>query len=76
MSRLTSPPRYSRASTSVGKPLTLFEIMVAKTYDERRDFDLAQKFHELVSNLTPLNYETLSDGDRSATRLTVAPPGL
>ena len=44
-----------------GKPLTLFEIMVAKTYDERRDFDLAQKFDELVSNLTPLNYETLSD---------------
>ena len=44
-----------------GKPLTLFEIMVAKTYDERKDFDLAQKFDELVSNLTPLNYETLSD---------------
>ena len=44
-----------------GKPLTLFEIMVAKTYDERKNFDLAQKFDELVSNLTPLNYETLSD---------------
>ena len=44
-----------------GKPLTLFEIMVAKTYDECKDFDLAQKFDELVSNLTPLNYETLSD---------------
>ena len=44
-----------------GKPLTLFEIMVAKTYDERKNFDLAQKFDELVSNLTPLDYETLSD---------------
>lgn len=44
-----------------GKPLTLFEIMVAKTYDECKDFDLSQKFDELVSNLTPLNYETLSD---------------
>ena len=27
-----------------GTPLTLFEIMVAKTYDETRDFDLSQKF--------------------------------
>ena len=44
-----------------GKPLSLFEIMVAKTYDESRNFDLAQKFAELVSNLEPLNYETLSD---------------
>lgn len=44
-----------------GKPLTLFEIMVAKTYDESTKFDLAEKFQELVSNLTPLNYETLSD---------------
>ena len=44
-----------------GKPLTLFEIMVAKTYDEQKNFDLAQKFDELVSNLTPLNYETVSD---------------
>ena len=44
-----------------GKPLTLFEIMVAKTYDEPKDFDLALKFDELVSNLTPVNYETLSD---------------
>lgn len=44
-----------------GKPLTLFEIMVAKTYDENKAFDLAQKFDDLVSNLTPLNYETLSD---------------
>ncbi len=44
-----------------GKPLTVLEIMVAKTYDEGKDFDLAQKFEDLVANLTPLNYETLSD---------------
>lgn len=44
-----------------GKPLTLFEIMVAKTYDECKGFDLAQKYDELVSNLTPLNYETVSN---------------
>ena len=51
---------FTRINVS-GKPLTLFEIMVAKTYDETKNFDLAQKFDELVSNLTPVNYETLSD---------------
>lgn len=44
-----------------GKPLTLFEIMVAKTYDPYRNFDLSEKFDELIENLKPLNYETLSD---------------
>jgi hypothetical protein len=44
-----------------GVPLTLFQIMVAKTYDEARDFDLAQKFGELVERLQPVNYETISD---------------
>jgi hypothetical protein len=43
-----------------GKPLSLFEIMVAKTYDEERDFDLSAKFTELLKRLTPLNYETIS----------------
>jgi hypothetical protein len=44
-----------------GTPLTLFEIMVAKTYDEGRDFDLAQKFDDLVERLQPVDYETISD---------------
>ncbi len=44
-----------------GKPLSLFEIMVAKTYDAERNFDLAEKFNQLIDNLRPLNYETLSD---------------
>ncbi len=44
-----------------GTPLTLFEIMVAKTYDETRNFDLAKKFEELVEHLEPVNYETISD---------------
>jgi hypothetical protein len=44
-----------------GKPLTLFEIMVAKTYDAEKDFDLSEKFNHLIDNLRPLNYETLSD---------------
>lgn len=44
-----------------GTPLTLFEIMVAKTYDEARSFDLAQKFDELVERLQAVDYETISD---------------
>ena len=44
-----------------GKPLTLFEIMVAKTFDAERDFDLSEKFQELIERLRPLNYETISD---------------
>lgn len=44
-----------------GTPLTLFEIMVAKTYDESREFDLSQKFDEVVERLQPVNYETISD---------------
>jgi len=44
-----------------GKPLTLFEIMVAKTYDEKLRFDLSEKFDGLITSLTPLDYETISD---------------
>lgn len=41
---------FSRINTG-GKSLTVFEIMVAKTYDESKNFDLAEKF------------EILRDGD-------------
>lgn len=44
-----------------GKPLTLFEIMVAKTYDYERDFDLADKFEELIDRLRGVNYDTVND---------------
>jgi len=44
-----------------GSPLTLFEIMVAKTYDERKGFDLSAKFDELVERLGTVDYETISD---------------
>jgi hypothetical protein len=44
-----------------GKPLTLFEIMVAKTYDIDKDFDLSEKYQESIENLKSLNYDTLSD---------------
>jgi len=44
-----------------GKPLTVFEIMVAKTFDSRRDFDLAEKFDELISDLDTVDYGTLPE---------------
>jgi hypothetical protein len=44
-----------------GKPLSLFEIMVAKTFDQEKDFDLSEKFNALIENFKPHNYETISD---------------
>ena len=44
-----------------GKPLTLFEIMVAKTFDPNNNFDLSIKFKELIDDLKPSDYETISD---------------
>lgn len=44
-----------------GKPLTLFEIMVAKTFDAQKEFDLSEKFSELVSRLGEVGYDTISD---------------
>jgi hypothetical protein len=43
-----------------GVPLTVFEIMVAKTYDSEKNFDLADKFSELISRLAEVDYETIS----------------
>ncbi len=51
---------FTRINVS-GKSLSVFEIMVAKTYDEVREFDLSVKFADLISRLTPVNYETLSN---------------
>ena len=44
-----------------GKSLTLFEIMVAKTFDYEKDFDLSKKYDELIDNLKQISYETISD---------------
>lgn len=43
-----------------GQDLTLFEIMVAKTYDESKEFDLAEKYNEFKEKLRPIDYETIS----------------
>ena len=55
---------FTRINTS-GKELTLFEIMVAKTYDQERRFDLAERYSELVSkegeekDLISAGYDTI-----------------
>ena len=43
-----------------GRPLNLFEIMVAKTYDSKQNFDLYEKFKELIEELANSKYETIS----------------
>ena len=43
-----------------GKPLTLFEIMVAKTFDAEKQFDLAEKFDQLRLRLANVGYDTIS----------------
>lgn len=43
-----------------GKPLSVFEIMVAKTFDSKRDFDLAEKYDQLSVELDSVDYGTLS----------------
>lgn len=42
-----------------GRPLSVFEIMVAKTYDAGRKFDLAEKYEELVERFKEVDYETI-----------------
>jgi hypothetical protein len=51
-----------------GKVLTVFEIMVAKTYDEQKEFDLAEKYEELRDGsddekqcLTAAKFETIPE---------------
>lgn len=44
-----------------GKPLSVFEIMVAKTFDADKNFDLAEKYSKLIKDLEDVNYETISD---------------
>lgn len=42
-----------------GKQLSLFEIMVAKTYDAPRKFDLAEKYDELMQELELVQYNNI-----------------
>jgi hypothetical protein len=57
---------FTRINTG-GTELTLFEIMVAKTYDEKRKFDLAREYDNLLDSkgaekdLEDAGYDTISD---------------
>lgn len=42
-----------------GRPLSVFEIMVAKTFDAKRDFDLADEYEKLIEQLREVSYDTL-----------------
>ena len=46
-----------------GKPLTPFEIMVAKTYDVPRNFDLAERYSDLITELTEIEFETIPESN-------------
>lgn len=55
---------FTRINTG-GRPLTVFEIMVAKTYDHAKDFDLSREYEHLISSpsdktdLSGVNFETI-----------------
>lgn len=51
---------FTRLNTG-GKPLTNFEIMVAKTFDVERNFDLSEKYDVLIKKLSKVNYQTIAD---------------
>lgn len=51
---------FTRLNVS-GKPLSVFEIMVAKTFDSKADFDLAEKVDELKSELEDVGYGTVPE---------------
>ena len=58
---------FTRINTG-GKTLTVFEIMVAKTYDEKKKFDLAERFEMLRDGsdeekqcLTAAKFETIPE---------------
>ncbi len=42
-----------------GKHLTIFEIMVAKTYDVKREFDLSEKYTQLKNELQDVQFDTI-----------------
>ena len=53
---------FSRINTS-GLELTVFEIMVARTYDPRKKFDLVEKFDEFSEELKDASYESFGSTD-------------
>lgn len=50
---------FTRINVS-GKPLSVFEIMCAKIYDEKNNFDLAEKVKTLLEDWSSKEYDTIS----------------
>lgn len=50
---------FTRINTG-GQTLTLFEIMAAKTYDEEQNFDMQDRFQNLLKELEVSKYNTIS----------------
>lgn len=50
---------FTRINVS-GQPLSVFEIMVAKTYDHETGFDLAERYKALRTRLEAVDYGTIS----------------
>lgn len=50
---------FTRINTG-GQTLTLFEIMVAKTYDEQQKFDMQAKWNTFIKELKDIKYEGVS----------------
>ena len=50
---------FTRINTS-GKTLTLFEIMSAKTYDEKKCFDMHEKWQQFVEDCKTAKFESIS----------------
>ncbi len=51
---------FTRINVS-GVPLTVFEIMVAKTFDAERDFDLSKKAEDVLVKLDDKGYGTVRE---------------
>ncbi|MGR3302948.1 MAG: GmrSD restriction endonuclease domain-containing protein [Candidatus Scalindua sp.] len=50
---------FTRINTG-GQTLTLFEIMSAKTYDEKQHFDMQTKWADFIRELKDIKYESIS----------------
>jgi hypothetical protein len=50
---------FTRINTG-GQTLTLFEIMSAKTYDEKQNFDMQVKWADFIRELKDIKYESIS----------------
>jgi hypothetical protein len=51
---------FTRINTG-GQKLSVFEIMVARTFDGKREFDLAERCRALLSRLSEIDYGTIPD---------------